>query len=209
MLRSLAVARIQRGLGFRSDLEDEIISALQEAQRLLELGRTLPFFLLQEDEALSITSGSGALALPTGFIREKDDEGPHLVDDDGKLYFMEKMDFERAKLTFDSDDPGRPLAYVLRKATMLVYPERDTTYDGTWSYYKGADVLTSDIENAWLQYAPETLIGAGGLIIAKDARNPSAVQIFSEMLGVANAGQFAESILRDEANKPRNMGSNL
>ena len=49
MLRDVAVADIQKALGFRTDQYDNCVAALQTAQRLLERGRTLPYFLLEEE----------------------------------------------------------------------------------------------------------------------------------------------------------------
>lgn len=211
MIRSLAVSRIQRGLGYRRDQEENIILALQEAQRLLERGTSLPYFLLQEDEALSITSGSAALSLPTRFLREKTDERPHLTVSNS-TYFLEKVDFDVATERFQNVVSGKPLAYALRKASVLVWPTRDTTYTSYWSYYKGAVPLTSNVENEWLEEeygAPEVLIGAAGLIVGRDLRIPQAVEIFTSMLAIGWKGMFADGILREEENLPTHIGGKL
>jgi hypothetical protein len=218
MLRSAAITIIQRGLGFRSDLTDEIVSALQEAQRVFELGRTLPWFLKEEDQTFTAPSGIADIALPTGFLREIDGETFHYTDSTtGDRNYLEKfLDLNRMKQSLDTSetDPGKPLAYYLRKATVAVYPERDASYDLTWSYYKSADALTSDIENAWLAYAPEAMIGFAGKLVCEDIGLSDQAMVarhkrFEERHLRGWAGLFAEDILREQPNYQLNMGSRL
>jgi hypothetical protein len=218
MLRSAAITVIQRGLGFRDDLTNEIISALQEAQRLEELGKDLPYFLKQEDEAFAITSGTGEIALPTGFIQEVQGETFHFRDGttNNRVYLEKFIDLQRLRQTLDTSDavPGAPKAYYLRKATVLVYPERDAAYSATWSYYKQAESLATDIENSWLAYAPDLLIGKAGMIICEDigisdpgmqARQTRFTRRYAE----ARNGLFAQGEERERENYPTSMGSRL
>lgn len=212
MNRSAAVARIQRGLGFRSDRSDEIVSALKEAQRLLERGTTLPYFLLQEDESLVFPSGTAGVTLPSRFLREKDGEGPHFTTTENKRLYLEKIDQYTADVRFFDADAGKPIAYVLRKNTIIAYPERDTSYTTTWSYYQGAVSLDNDVENAWLEEeygAPEVLIGAAGISIAKDLRNAPAVELFTLMFNAAWRGMLGDMFEREAENLPLAMGSKL
>lgn len=210
MLRSVAVARIKRGLDFRTTGDDNIVLQLQESQRLLEKGKTLPRFLVQESEAFSATSGSAALTLPTGFIREVPDEGFTYYDTADEEYKeLEKLSYNEAVVRFTGVDAGAPQAYVLRNSTVLIYPSRDTTYSLTWSYYKAADSLTSDIENAWLANNPEALIGHAGMVYARDLGNQAAMARFEQMFKEAWGGQFAEDILREADNDPLYLGGRL
>lgn len=218
MLRSAAVSIIQRGLGFRSDLSDEIISALQQAQRVFELGRSLPWFLKLEDQSFAVTSGSADIALPTSFLREVEGETFHYTDaNTSDRVFLEKFtDLNLLKSSLDTSDtdPGKPLAYYLRKTTVAIYPERDTSYTLTWSYYKAADILSTDVENAWLQYAPDALIGRAGMLIAEDIglSDPGMQARFNKFKSLYETGWsalFSEDVLREEANYPRHMGARL
>lgn len=210
MLRSVAVARIQRGCGFRSDQADNIILQLQESQRLLEKGRSLPKFLLQEDATLAVASGSGQTAFPTGFLREKDGELLRYYDSAEEEYvFLEKLTKDEGLSRFATVDPGAPVAYIVRKAGIDILPARDTSYNLTWSYYKSADALTSDIENAWLAYAPEVLIGHAGMAIAKDLRDAEATALFQSMHVEAWRNMFADDILEDETGDPIYVGGRL
>lgn len=207
MLRSEAIGIIQRGLGFRSDLEDEIVAALQEAQRLVELGRTLPRFLLQEDESFAVTSGSADIALPEGFIREEKGETFFYTDatTNNRVYLEKFTNLQRLRETLSTDDieAGKPQAYYLRKATVAILPERDTSYTLTWSYYKKADLLDTDIENAWLEFAPDILIGKAGMSVAEaiglsDAGMQVRHTSFANRYTTAWNAMLADDIMREE-----------
>lgn len=217
MLRSAAATIIKRGLGFRTDLDDEIVSALQQAQRLLEQGRSLPDFLKEEDATLTVTSGTGDIAFPTGFIREIQGETFHRTDaTTGRIVKLEKfidLSLIGQTLVTPETDPGAPVAYYVRKASFAFFPERDADYNLTWSYYKKADELTSDIENAWLANSPDTLIGRAGMLIAEDLGSDPGMKAryekFKNLHDIAWRGMFSETVLREEANYPAAMGSRL
>lgn len=213
MNRSQAVARMQRGLGFTDSYEEGCISALQEAQRFLENGRSLPHFLKVEDELLTVPVGSDPVALPEGFIREADGESLHYVVDDGtnSWTFLEKSDFLNLKGSFDAGETGRPRAYIIRKGTIEFGPlARDAEYSLYWSYYKRSVSLAADVSNnEWLQEEtgnPEALIGRAGMIIAADLRDANATAIFKAMYEEAWRGAFAEGILREGANNAHSLG---
>lgn len=211
MLRSEAISILKEGLAFLTGTGQDasIILRLQQAQRLLEQGRTLPRFLVQEDQTLSVTSGDDEISLPTGFIREADGESLHYTDSStGDRYYLEKLEaLQQAEQRFYETDPGRPRAYVLRNSTVAIYPERDTVYTLYWSYYKKADVLTSDVENAWLANAPDVLIGRAGMLMAQALRDKDGYAYFTELYTLAWKGILADDILRAEAATLPEMGS--
>lgn len=218
MIRTEAVGIIQRGIGFRDDLSTEIIAALKYAQRTVELGRTLPWFLKEEDQTLTATLGSAEIALPTGFLREVEGESLRYEDESTSHWvFLQKfLDLNRFEDSVTDEDivPGRPRAYYLRKSTVRIMPERDVAYDLTWSYYKADTVLDADVENAWLLHAPDILIGKAGMQICDDigltdagmqARKAAFERKFSE----AWVSAFAHDQERDAMNYPLFMGSRL
>lgn len=212
MLRAVAIARIQRGLGFRTDLDTEITAALQEAQRLLEQGTSLPYFLLNEDAAISLTAGTSTFSLPARFLREADNSQPHFYPTTGGITKLVKKDLDEARAIFVDADAGAPAVYALRRETIEFFPTPDVDYELEWDYYAGALPLTSNIENAWLEEeygAPEVLIAAAGISIATDLENAPAVALFTKMLSQAWGGMFADGILRAQANRPLRVGGKL
>ncbi len=216
MDRSAAVARINEGLGFRSSgnaLESAIVLRLQEAQRNLERGKTLPKFLLQENQTLTLTAGAHTVAKPTGFLRESDENRLHyFVSGSDQPIFLARRFYDDALLAqLNQDDmlPKAPSVYVMRQQTLDFITIADTTYTLRWDYYKAADLLTTDIENEWLAHAPEWLIGEAGFRIARSTRNATAVELFNEMRTAARAAIFGEDIAAELASGPLQMGGNL
>lgn len=216
MNRTSAVSRIQQGLGFRSDLDDTIVSALQEAQRRLEKGRTLPVFLRKEAQSLSVASGSGAISLPTGFIREHahaDGKSMWYFDSDGNLAWIQKLAYDEALDKYTGADAGPPAAYVLRAESLLIYPSRDTSYTAYWDYYKTSVSLATNVStNEWLQEDtgnPEALIGRAGMIIAEDLGDALSLQKFSKMYAEAWGNAIGDSIIRETEGDPIHIGGRL
>lgn len=213
MTRSDAIARIQRGLGFRQGLTNAIISALQEAQRELEKGKTLPKFLLQEDQALTLISGTHTVAIPDGFIREYDDEPLRYLPLGSQEYTVLPRKIYSAALAanFESNETSGPKIYVLRSTTIDFITTANQDYDLLWTYYARADVLDSDIENAWLAdtHGPEWLIGEAGWRIASDLRDTTAASIFDNMRKTMRASVLGEIIDLELSGGPMFMGSNL
>lgn len=215
MTRDEAVARIQRGLGFRDDLTNEIIVALKEAKRNLEMGRSLPGFLMQESQTLMVPVGETEVDLPDGFIREWQEEGLWYVNsaNPDAVIWLEKLDYEIGRSRFATVSAGSPIAYTLRKNTIKFWPARNTAYTLTWSWFKkSVDLSTNVANNEWLDEdsgAPEALIGRAGMIIAADLEDTTSLQKFSAMYTAAWNAVTNEDQLGDEENRPLAMGARL
>ena len=209
MTRDEAIAEIQWHLGNRGDLSDKIVLALARAQRQLETGRTLPWFLKQEDATANLPLGSSEILFPSGFLREIDDEAFHYQGATG-LFYLEKMDLRTGTRRFNADNAGKPRAYAIREVSWKFWPARDATYNLTYSFYKTAGTLASNVtDNAWLVNAPETLIGKAGGIIASVIAHDRAKALFDEMFLTAFAEVLAENEIRQRENLPLYMGGRL
>lgn len=212
MIRSDAVIRIQDALGFSSRQSAKIILRLQEAQRDLERGKTLPKFLLQEAQALVLASGTHSTVLPTGFLR---------VDDDNLPYFFPTSSTHPTRISikrsyqdaFDANyetTPQGPKVAVITRTTIDFINTAPATYNLVWNYYKAADILTTDnTENVWLANAADWLIGFAGLRMARDVRDPVAQATFQTMMAEGRAACFGEIIAAEESSGPLVMGGNL
>jgi hypothetical protein len=214
MTRDEAVVRIQDGLGFASRQSDKIILRLQEAQRDLEKGKTLPRFLLKEQVApLLLLEGQSLVALPVDFLRMDDNNPPHYtVASTGEPFFISMKNSYRDALeaNFSSDPVGPKVGVILlapRRITFINPADKDYTI--LWSYYAAADLLTTNIENAWLANAPEWLIGEAGWRMAMDARDKEAAANFQQLLTRGRAACFGEIIASEDASGPLIMGANL
>lgn len=208
MLRSEAILRIQDGLGFRTDLVDKIISRLKEEQRSQEMGRTLPWFLIEEDATLTLAAAANTVALPANFLRPLDIEPMrYTVSGSTTPRYVTRKDFDKAISAYGSSDAAGPQVYALRTNSLYFFPTAAEEYTLTWSYYKHDVVLDTEIENLWLEHAPEVLIGGAGTRIALDARDKDAISIFSEMYKAASSSLFRETVAREEAAQKRRKGS--
>jgi hypothetical protein len=211
MDRDTAVSRIQQKLGFRSDRVTEIQNALNDAQLELENSQSLPWFLIQQNQAFSITPASPPtatplpVALPTGFIKEVDDEDGNISYQQttpGPQVFLKKMDYKQAEIFFfarrnvwydqnveiiQSEDTtftaGLPIAYVLQKNAIVFYPGPDQPYTFRWSYYTHDQPLNgSNVTSQWLQFAPWLLIGKAGMLFSADTRDADAYAAFQAVV---------------------------
>lgn len=217
MFRSTAVQQINNGLGFRppgNSLEGVIILYLQEAQRDLEKGKTLPRFLLQEDDPLTLLSGAHTAALPDGFIREADDSVLHYSPSGTDLpTYLQRKYLRDAVLanTRSSNDPIAPSVYVIRNSVVDFVTTADQNYTFAWDWYKRGLTLETDIENVWLedQNMPEYLIGEAGYRVAKALRDKDAMTVFDDMRKQARLSLFSEEIAAELASGPIVMGANL
>lgn len=208
MDRDTAMNEIRRGLGFRSNLTDEIEDALIEAQTGLEMGTTLPWFLIQEDEVLAIVANTPEQDVPEDFIRVVEQEGPHYTDSDGEPVFLTRKPFGEAKVFYAGSSAAGPEAYSLRRGSIYIWPVPDVNYTLAWSYYAKDDPLTTNIENQWLTHVPYLLIGKAGYQLALDVHNDKAAQKFLQLFKEWERKLYGEVAERESNDAPYVMGRN-
>lgn len=232
MLLNAAIGRVNDGLGFRStgtSLDAFIQARLQLAQKTMEQGKSLPYFLLRIDQTLSLPAGDSAAPLPVGFIRESDENRLHFFPPGSTVptYLSRRyvIDGKRAYLVSGAEETRAPRIYVIRRHFVpspavgleqevspgvidFIVPA-DNDYELTWDYYAKDDPLDENIENNWLREAPAVLIGYAGMQIAKDLRDNEAVELFSGMFTEASRALFGEMVAQEDASQPLQMGADL
>jgi hypothetical protein len=217
MTRDEAIAFIKFGLGNRTDtgLDAAIVERMKQAQRLLEQGRSLPYFLKQEDASFALPSGNADVAFPSGFLREIQNETFHYTSTtsaSNTVIYLKKVNPREGNTeTFTTpDDPGRPRAYAIMESGFRFFPTRNTAYSLTFSYYKTAGTLDSNVaDNAWLVNAPDVLIGRAGALIAEVIAHDRAKAAFDQQFMIAWQSAFAETVMREEENDPLRLGARL
>jgi hypothetical protein len=220
MTRDEAIQRINDSLGFRSSgnpLESRFIARLQEAQRDLEKGKTLPRFLLVEDFQFTLSQGDHTTPYPDDFARFDDDNLPHFTNIDTFLpVYLEFVPnySDAVKRLITLQRPGEPQQTVLaprifvpRTETIDFITTADRNYNISMNYYRHDAVLSSNIENSWLIVAPDWLIGEAGERIARDLRDPDALELFQELKQKGRAAIFGDDIAWFESGGPVAMGS--
>ena len=185
---------------------------MQESQRNMEQGKTLPWFLIEEDNPLTLAIDTNTVALPEGFIREVDWQPMRYIDSTATTPTPRKVmkkTFEDALDAYGARLDGAPLVYVIRKEEFYFFPAADVEYTLYHSYYKAGDILDTNIENVWLEVVPELLIGDAGARMAADLRDDYAKGLFGEIRNAAWDSVFKETIMRGEAARRQAVGSGL
>ena len=218
MLGSVAVQRVNRALGFRADgnsLEGAIALAFAEAQDELEMGKTLPKFLLQEDQTLSLTSGTHTVLIPAGFARA-DDERPISMVISGSnrpKFLQQKRIYKDAVQAYSNSDFNTVgfKVYVIRNSVIDFIINAPSTTTFTWNYYKYAAAWSLAGENEWMLHktAKYWLIGEAGYRIAYDLRDANAKALFDDMRQKGRAATFGDILAREDESGPLVMGADL
>jgi len=181
MDRDSAVALIASRLGNRGTaLNAQIILELQAAQEELEGLPGLPWFLLFHDTSLTMVANVETLTVPSGFLLEDDYSRMFLIGTDGGYRTVTKSDYDTLRGSSFLTGSGYPEKFALQGNTVHFFPTPNVAYALDWHYYKAADVLTTNIENAWLASAGGVLINFAGMRIARFLRDQQAVTIFKE-----------------------------
>lgn len=219
MTRNEARDLILEGVGFRSatsilpsggTLGDFIAKKLEKAQREYEKGKTLPNFLLLEDETLTLLEGEHEVDLPEDFLRLHEDERLSYLPEDSNIpYFVVRKSWDDAVSAYgDAEDDG-PKVFVLRKDTLYILPAADTEYTLTWSYYAKGNVLSGSADvtdNVWLLNAPYLLVGEAGAEVAEALRDKDAVATFSRQRDTARRSVYADVYDQETAGGPLVIG---
>lgn len=214
-----AINRLNEGFGFRASghLQEAMFARrLQEAQRDLEKGKTLPRFLLLENQSLFLAAGTHNITYPGGFIRDDDDNRIHYTPIDSNVpYYLTPMRYNDAVRVMSArqrpDEPQletiAPQVYTFRNFDIDFITTADVDYNLTWNYYAQAAILNGNGDtNLWLQYAPEWLIGEAGERIARSLRDQDALAEFQEMKTKARAAIFGDMIADEDMMGPLQMG---
>lgn len=209
MDRDTARAEIQQTLGFRTDKATEIVTALQNAQVMLEREPTLPWFLQTEVSNISTTKDEERIVIPSDFLREWEEDplwyftaGTGGDDDAWVALAKEDLAFLRDKY------PGSaaPIAYALDVKYFRLFPTPDAVYTIKMIYFATDTVLSSNVENDWLKYFPFLMIGVAGGLIAAALRDKEALSTFSRWAAEGRARLIVETEARISSSRRYVMG---
>lgn len=209
MLRSEAIGIIKRGLGFRQTQDAAIIAALQSAQRDLEAGKTLPNWLLVFDQPISVTAGTAVIAMPTGFLRLHEEYEMYFLNDEGQPVNLPRKNPQEAQAAYAQSEALFPAVFVIESPTSgRLVPTPTSNFTAYLTYYRAADVLNTETENAWLRFVPNYLVGLAGMKVAGDLRDAGALQSFTSMAKLGGQGYMGEVVEQELAGRPLIMGRN-
>ena len=221
MIRTTALAIIKSRLGniVGTELDPVIIANMQLVQAtVLERAPELPWFLAVDSEVegtnIVTTANQAYSSLPTGFLRlDNNVRYPVLrisSDEDSGYYGLDEMDLTKAIERYtgegSTDQTGRPVVFSLLNETIYWRYVPDAAYTIRLFYYKAAEVLETDIENAWLKYAPDLMIAETCRQTAEDEQLQNLLDKFAQDAENARRRVYVETVARREAGAMREMG---
>lgn len=208
MDRDNAVIRVQQALSFKTTLSAQIVLALQDSQIELEQDAFLPWFLQTDIVDLATINGTETVTLPPGFLREVEDDALYYFDGtanvDERFTVLGKSDTEFLRGLHPGE--GKPKMYALEPTFFRIFPTPDAIYVLKLMYYKAALPLTSNIENKWLLYAHELMIGEAIMKIAQPINDASAEKKGEQMSARGRARLITGTEARTQENNRPVMG---
>lgn len=213
-----AIIDIQDSLGYRKDKTNEIRNAIIRSQRLLEQGKTQPWFLI-DSVNVDLLEGESNVAYPTNYNRISRDYAPYIptTGSVNRTYLKELVGDTAAQIYYgsstDASDlesvaPGAPRAFALLPLTLRFYPEPDADYIVRLTYYKHAEELSESVlENEWTLYGFDALVAHAGMRMARRLRNQEALANFTEQWSECSNSLFRQFILREDDERDIYAGS--
>lgn len=213
MDRNTAMAEIKEGLSFRTDTlrDNTIIRRMKQAQKEMQGAMTAPWFALLESVAFQTVPDVQAVALPSPFWKEYEDELPHFTDPaTNRAVFLAKERYDTALLATASSTNRRPLLFTRRNDELLLFPTPSEALTLYWSYYTKEpddDFDNNVTDNMWLVNVPYLIIARAGQLTALDLKNDAAANKFGQNYTFWKEHLMGEIIEHEDAGRPRQMGS--
>ena len=200
MLRDAALSRVKVMLGFKQNLDADILQAMVETQEDLERSSELPYFLRKNYLDWETEEGVRNLTVPTDFIREWDDDQLFAINDElmETPIVKDQEGFLRLRWPIQLGW-GTPKKYARVYKDIHLYPTPDKIYTLNGAYYAKDLPLTTNIENKWLKELPYILIARAGLMLAAGLRDKDGMSAFSSLNEIMTAKLHQMTVADDAA----------
>lgn len=215
MTRNQIVSAIERRLGRRTGLYQDIVEEMVLAQARLERSR-LPWFLVKAATGVACTSGQRTIALPTDFLRLYDESSIFIQDTNGTNdKRVEVADYDvllaDSSLAGTTVTDGKPTHLAMVGASFYAFPKPNAAYPLVFFYYGSAsptfdEETTVGAENAWAKYAPDVVIGEAGFHLAKALGQLQGIQEMKALRDEALARIWEDDIARKESGVEKFLG---
>lgn len=211
MLRDDVVALIGQKLGWRTDKDTQIVTALKQAQEDFEAGALsfLPWFMQSAVTGLSTVASTETVALPTGFVKEFDRGSlwKYISTNDAGEQWTQlgKSDYD-AMIDKYEDTEDEPLVYDLIGELFYLRPIPDAVYTLKAIIHEEQTVLDTNIENNWLKYGGKVMRGEAGFNLAQDLRDAEAIAFFDTMRQAGKDALWRMHEAREHENQRYIMG---
>jgi hypothetical protein len=207
MTRDEVIAILQYRCGDRDDLAVKIQAEMKHVQtQILEEHAWLPWFCEVELPATNLLAGAESIPVPSGFLREIEDERIWLVRADGSKTELKK--YESGQLRKRYAEQGEPDAYALLADTIIFRPVPELDYTLEWRYYGAqVDMAAANVETPWLKYAADVTLGELGVVIAgRHMQNAALETRFRQDATSAWENLYRKHEARADVNRDPYMG---
>jgi len=168
MLRNTAVRLLAQRLNNRTDLDEAIIQEMQLAQemRMEQGGRFTPWFMVTEYATKLTDPQENRIPVPDDFVIELEEEPVWVLATDGVWKPLTKKGEGALQQYFGETLQLLPTHYALEGDHFTLFPVPDQAYQVRFRYGARQAPLTTNIENSWLKFAPDLMIGEVGEAVA-------------------------------------------
>jgi len=186
MTRDEVVALIALRLGNRTDQDTNIVNELKYVQTKMEEMSELPWFMLSAWESIPTIASQDYVDLPSDFLLEWEQGTLQLLDPDSGEYIpLTKDEYQFLHNKYRDEDAAQPKAYALVGATYALFPTPDIVYTMRHRFFEADTVLSTNVENDWLKYAPDVFLNRAGMTMAQNLRDKDALSAFTAEYGDA------------------------
>lgn len=175
------IRTLQRRLGFRDDLQTEIVDVMNEVRVELDKDEILghPWFLMTELATATTTAGEHRVQLPTDYLNIAENVrlywyNAEAEEDEDKWRQIVKAPYRFSKELQPGE--GTPIYYDLIGDDIHIFPLPDDVYTIKMVYYGQTAAYAADTpERDWIKYEPELILAKALEHLAADLRDVELV----------------------------------
>lgn len=178
----------------RTDNTAQAQAEIKMAQIELERNAFLPWFLITIDDSLATVADTETVALPTGFIREPDEEETcvWIEDQSTTPYQYTKLikthTYAEILAKYRYDENQEPKAYYVEAASNYRFrPIPEAVYPLRVMCYVKDTVLSSNITNSWCTHAPDLVAARLGMLLTRYDVDKTMYEMFKDDYNTAMA----------------------
>lgn len=199
----------------RSQLESEILLIQASLEGGVKCGQQdqgvfFPWFMYKEAAALALGVSTETVALPSDFVAEYDEEHGHALwyynASHEQVWVPVKKDTLGIIRARHSGVDVAPSAYAIVGENIYVRPLVTSALLLRLAYYGQQTTLVTNVENNWLKYAPDVMVGELVSACGEIVHNEAMVTKGEAASKQARDRLYAMHVQREEAARQRQRG---
>ncbi len=210
-LITLLTRRLRRAAASGSNFETEIVGELVHAQRKLEEGPTLPWFLKTTATIIVDADDAEVLFEDTGLsvIRLQDDKALAYTDPEGVADETIEVPQQSELAILHARNPGTglvPREFYVEDAACIVRPIPTQILTYTIRVYSKDTAPVLSASTLWMINFPDLIMNMAGVELAWSLRDEFALKRFTDDLAIARNRYFKAVHAREDAGQLHVMG---